>query len=68
MKKVFSFLAVVVFIATFTSCKKDYTCTCTIAGVEQATPLDDMKKSDAEDACATLDTAAQLAGGSCTLD
>lgn len=68
MKKIFSLLAVVAILASFTSCKKDYTCTCTIAGVDTATPLDDQSKSDAEDACAVLDTAAQLAGGSCTLD
>lgn len=68
MKRIFSFLALVALLASFTSCKKDHTCTCTIAGVAESTTLESQSKSDAEAACAVLDTAAQLAGGSCSLD
>ncbi len=68
MKKIFSLLAVVAILTAFTSCKKDYTCTCTTLGIESSTTIEDKSKSEAEDICATADTAAQLAGGSCTLD
>jgi len=65
MKKVFALVAVVALLA---SCKKDYTCTCTIAGVKTSTTYEKVKKADAEDACSALSTAAAIGGGSCALD
>lgn len=64
MKKVFTALAIVALLGA-TSCKKDYTCTCTDGDV---LPIDNAKKSDAEDACDALDALNSIASGSCTLD
>ncbi len=55
---------------TFTSCKKDYTCTCVteIDGLDPVTNVvsyDGVKKSEAEDACDILDGAANT---TCTLE
>jgi len=72
-------IALVVFLAgAFTSCKKDYTCTCetTILGITTSddTEIMDASKSDADDICDGLQTAAQAAalflGGtaSCSLN
>ena len=67
MKKVL-LVGLVIAGASLTSCKKDYTCTCTIAGFDDTvTPLNDYKKSDAEDACDALNTSASTLGGSCAL-
>jgi hypothetical protein len=70
MKRIIFTLAVVAFAAvSFTSCKKDYTCTCTDStGLTDKTEFKDAKKSDAEDACATLSALSALGGGSCKLD
>ena len=68
MKNLLAVALVVFFFAAFTSCKKDYVCSCTIAGVTTDTPINDSKKSDAETACDGLNVAAALAGGSCTLN
>jgi 5-enolpyruvylshikimate-3-phosphate synthase len=67
MKKVF--LAAVVLAGTFsmTSCKKDWNCDCTIAGQTTTSVIQDVNKSDAEDACNALSVAAAFAGGSCEL-
>ncbi len=50
-----------------TSCKKDYTCTCTVLGVSNDTPLNDYTKSDAKEACDKSSSSAAILGGSCTL-
>lgn len=46
--------------ASFTSCKKDYVCTCTATfdgeKESEAYPLVDQKKKDAEDACQSLES------------
>lgn len=58
MKKV---LLAVVAVAFFASCKKDYTCTCTLIGQSIVTDFNGLNKSDAdaaETACTT--------GGLCT--
>lgn len=68
MKKFFVPALAVLFIVGMTSCKKDYTCTCTVGGVESTSTFEDVKKSEAEDACNSLDTAASIGGGSCSLD
>jgi len=60
MKK-FAFIFGVAFVATlaFSSCKKDYTCSCTYKGVDGETAtidaeFKDAKKKDAENACDQL--------------
>jgi len=53
MKKIFVAVAVV---ALFASCKKDYTCTCTTAGVSASIDYTGLSKSEADDqekACTT---------------
>ena len=73
MKKVIIALGCVAFFG-LASCKKDYTCTCTIPNplgggdITQTYEYEDSKKGDAEDACDAQDQAAQVAGGSCELD
>lgn len=45
-------LALVAFAFTFTSCKKDWTCVCTVDGVTlPGVTIADKTKSDAKDAC-----------------
>lgn len=61
MKKVligsaFAVMALVV----LSSCKKDYTCTCTVLGTTSASEIKDSKKKDAEDACSALETTAKI--------
>jgi|LakMenEpi03Aug12_release.lakeMendotaPanAssembly.Ray.scaffolds.fasta_scaffold4238223_1 hypothetical protein len=70
MKKIVLSLAVVAFAAvSFTSCKKDYTCSCSDpTGDTQKIEIKDAKKADAEDACAASNTIWALVGGSCKLD
>lgn len=65
MKKLLFVAAVAAF--TMTSCKKDYTCSCTILGQTTDTVLEKQKKADAEAACDEANTAAVLFGGSCEL-
>lgn len=69
MKKssLFAFAALIV-AASFTSCKKDYTCECKdSAGTVTSIPLKDASKTDATDACNVSDALYKLGGGSCTL-
>ncbi len=66
MKKVMM-IAIVGGAFALTSCKKDYTCSCTIAGQTTSTEWKDIKKSDAEDDCDALDITATFVGGSCEL-
>lgn len=66
MKKVLLF-AVVLGAISFTSCKKDYTCSCTIAGTTTDTEFTDVSKSDAEEACDVLNSLNSIGGGSCEL-
>jgi hypothetical protein len=71
MKKI-TLLAAAAFIAiSFTSCKKDYTCTCTVPA-QGSSPaetytyqLKDVKKKDAKSACNSVGTIWILDGGSC---
>ena len=70
MKKIASIAAVALFGAmAMTSCKKDYTCTCKAADgtVTASYQYPKMKKKDAESACNTWNTAAQISGGNCSL-
>lgn len=69
MKKIVTIAAVALFGAILLpSCKKDYTCTCTIAGQTQPYPYNKTSKKDAKAACDALNTTASIAGGSCSLD
>lgn len=68
MKKFFIPALAALFIVGMTSCKKDWDCTCTIAGVTTTTTLSDLSKSEAEDACEASNVGAALLGGSCSLD
>lgn len=67
MKKTILSAVAVAFVLTFTSCKKDYTCSCKGTLISQDYPLEDVKKKDAEDACNSLSATWTLAGGSCSL-
>ena len=60
-------LVAFVAMATLSSCKKDYTCSCTILGTTTDSVLEKQKKADAEAACNEADAAAKLFAGSCTL-
>lgn len=68
MKKLSILAVAVIFTLGLTSCKKDYTCTCTVGGVSSATEIKDAKKSDAKDACDALSALSAIGGGSCSLD
>ena len=70
MKKFIPVAALAVFALMFTSCKKDYTCTCTfvdpsgtLSTTTTAYSLGKQKKSDAENACKNYLT---TAGGGVT--
>jgi hypothetical protein len=65
MKKVYMMLAVCAI--ALASCKKDYTCSCTVLGQTTDTTIPDAKKADAEEACDASSAAAALLGGSCEL-
>lgn len=67
MKKIAPIVAIALG-AMFTSCKKDYTCNCTMQGVSYPIELKDVKKSDAKDACQAAGSIYILGGGSCSLD
>ncbi len=64
MKKVVLALVVV---AALSSCKKDYTCVCTDGPDTESYPLKNMKKSDAEDACAVYNALWLGSGSGCEL-
>ena len=54
----------------FTSCKKDYTCSCTVSTGNVAVVLENVSKGDAETACDASQTTYQIVdpNASCTLD
>lgn len=57
MKKIATLIVLVLVIASFTSCKKDYTCTC--VGTEMGTltaPLQNTTNKIAKDDCDALQT------------
>ena len=65
MKKVYMMLAVCAI--ALASCKKDYTCSCTVLGQTIDTTIPDAKKADAEEVCDTQSAGVAAAGGSCEL-
>ncbi len=62
MKKLL-FVFAIAAIGSLASCKKDYTCECTLLGVSTSFEIEDSKKGDAEDACDD----AQAGGADCEL-
>jgi hypothetical protein len=69
MKKLSIIAVAALFTLGLTSCKKDYTCTCTDStGAKQVYDLGKQKKGDAKDACNTAGSLWILAGGTCSLD
>lgn len=72
MKKLIIFAVVLGSVAAFTSCKKDYNCTCTgtITGITYSvdTTFTDMKKADAETQCNSLDWTFGTDSQDCELD
>ena len=65
MKKIITLSATAIMaIALFSSCKKDYTCTCNINGQEIKTTIPDSRKPEAKLACDAM----KMAGGDCKLD
>lgn len=71
MKKIaiLAFAAILTFGAS--SCKKDYTCTCTGTNVGTfGGTYQNVKKSDAKDACSAVETQAKLidATATCSID
>jgi len=73
MKKFFFLATATLFIVGMTSCKKDVTCSCTYSDSSLNTSTtcegcDKDQREAFENACAILDTAASLGGGSCAID
>lgn len=69
MKKTLLIGALGVFaISALASCKKDYTCNCTVNGNPIAIQIKDAKKKDAQTTCDEAETTYSAAGPStCTL-
>ncbi len=63
MKKIASVCVIALVVLSMSSCKKDWTCTCTLLGTSSSIPINDATKSDAEDACSAL----EILGNSCEL-
>lgn len=69
MKKIVTIAAVALFGAILLpSCKKDYTCTCSILGQSASYTYKKVKKSEAKTSCDQQNTAAAVVGGSCSLN
>jgi hypothetical protein len=68
MKKFAPIVAIAVLGMTFTSCKKDFTCTCTVDGQTYTQEMKNIKKKDAKNACDTWGSLYTLVGGSCSID
>ncbi len=68
MKKIASIAFVALIAVAFTSCKKDYTCTCTASGkAEIKIPINKAKKKDATKTCDAAKTTYSSVGYSCSL-
>lgn len=52
---------------SLTSCKKEYTCSCSLLGTTTETKTAKVTKKDAKSACDALSTQAKTVGGSCAL-
>jgi len=68
MKKIAPIVAIALFAVAFTSCKKDYTCTCKATGKTDITiPIAKAKKADAKKTCDAANTTYSAVGYSCSL-
>lgn len=67
MKKLFIVTLLAGGIAAVSSCKKEFTCECTVFGLTGDTTLTGVSKSEAKDYCDDQNTAASFFGGSCKL-
>jgi hypothetical protein len=67
MKAVFA-LALAATVLSMSSCRKDYTCTCTTLESTERHTFSNLKRVDAEDACQAKDLVVRLQGGQCTLN
>ena len=69
MKKVFALAALTLAVFSFSSCKKDYTCTCKATGLQDVVlNINKAKKSDAKSTCDQATTTYSAAGYSCELN
>jgi hypothetical protein len=64
MKKIATICVIALVTLSMSSCKKDWNCTCTLAGTTSTIPINDATKSDAEDACSAL----EILGNTCELE
>lgn len=67
MRKLILATVVIGAVTLATSCKKDYTCECTLLGQTDDTTLVGMSKKDAKDYCDDQNTLISIFGGSCDL-
>ena len=68
MKKIAPIAVVAMLALAFTSCKKNYTCTCKATGkTDIAIPINKAKKSDATKTCDAAKTTYSAAGYTCSL-
>jgi len=69
MKKLMTIMAAVLLVTSFASCKKDYTCECSVDGSNIVIPLNGYKKKDATSSCDAAETTYKNGdpNASCTL-
>ncbi|MGN6478345.1 MAG: hypothetical protein ACTHKV_14070 [Flavipsychrobacter sp.] len=68
MKKLAPIVALSLMVVAFSSCKKDYTCSCKSGtGTPFTYQFNKVKKKDAKAACDTWNSTYQISGGSCSL-
>lgn len=69
MKKIASVTVIALLAIGFTSCKKDYTCTCKDNTGKEAAKytFPKVKKKDAKTACDSWNNTFKISGGSCAL-
>lgn len=71
MKKLFPVVAVALIATMFTSCKKEYTCTCTVTvggmSTSSSASLGKLTKKDAEAACTARSTSVSGVTATCSL-
>lgn len=68
MKKIAPIAAIALLAVAFTSCKKNYTCTCKASGKTDITiPINKAKKADATKTCDAAQTTYSVVGYSCSL-
>ncbi len=68
MKKLLIAIAAVALVFSFQSCRKDYTCTCTVDSQTISLEYAKTKKSVAEDACASAETTYKIGDPSASCD